>query len=131
MHLRTCVLPDCLQPEKHIPYSVLIGRSTWNTYETVRSCDDEKIAELGLPLYSLQYLTRFALSWSYILCCRWVEILQSTGEEAAILRPEIGDVTDFWEMIHNEQWRATVNYNGAIYYAPFMLRGSSMSVPTR
>ena len=124
MSLETCMLPECTQREKKIPYHLLIGRSTWNTYEVVSSQDHEKVSQLGLPLHSLQYLTRLVLAWSHLLCCRWVEILQGSGENAAILRPKIDPASDFWEMIQGEQWQAIVSHNGKVYYAPFMLRSS-------
>ncbi|KAK5044697.1 hypothetical protein LTR84_010589 [Exophiala bonariae] len=76
MSLETCMLPECTQREKRVPYHLLIGSSTWKTYEVVYSHDHEKISQMGLPLHSLQYLTRLVLAWSYILSCRWVEILQ-------------------------------------------------------
>jgi hypothetical protein len=124
MSLETCMLPECMQHEKRVPYHLLIGRSAWNTYEVVCSREHENASQLGLSLHSLRSLTRLALTWSYILCCRWVEILQGAGENAEIIRPEIGTANDFWEVIHREQWQAIVSYNGKVYYAPFMLRSS-------
>lgn len=124
MSLETCPLPECMQCEKRIPYHLLIGCSTWNTYEVVQSHDDKKVSQLGLPLHSLQSLTRLVLAWSYVLCRRWVEILQDAGEKAAILRPDNGSTDNFWEMIQGEQWQAIVSHNGKVYYAPFMLRSN-------
>ena len=60
------------EPREKIPYFVVIGCSTWNTYEVVRSDDDQTISQLGLPVQFLQSLTQLVLAWSYILCCRWV-----------------------------------------------------------
>lgn len=129
MSLETCMLPECTQREKRIPYHLVIGCSNWNTYDVVHSQDHEKLSQLGgLPLHLLQHFTRLVLAWSYVLCCHWVEILQGCGENVAILRPETSAADNFWEMIRGEQWQATVTYDKKIYYAPFMLRSSSLDL---
>lgn len=127
MSLETCMLSECVNREKKVPYFVVIGCSTWNTYEVVRSDDHQTISQLELPVQFLQSLTQLVLAWSYILCCRWVEILKSSGENAAILRPEKDATNGFWEMIRGEQWQAILSHNGEVYYAPFMLRSSLSS----
>lgn len=124
MSLETCMLPECTQREKRVPYHLLIGSSTWKTYKVVCSQDHVKISQMGLPLHSLRYLTRLVLAWSYVLCCRWVEILKSSDEDAAILCPKVDTTNDMWEMIHGERWQAIVKREGRLYYSPFMLRSS-------
>jgi hypothetical protein len=124
MLLETCILQHCEQREKRVPYHVLIGRSTWNSYREVSAFDHKKVSQLTLPLCSLKFLKRLVLSWSYILCCRWVEILQDSGEKAVLLHPPTDVANDFWEIIRGEQWQAIVEYEGRVYYAPFMLKNS-------
>jgi hypothetical protein len=73
------------------------------------------------------FTTIFDVSGSCLVlssCCRWVEILQSSGENAATRQPEIGAANGFWEMIHGEQWQAIVSHNVKVYYALFKLRSS-------
>lgn len=124
MLLETCMLQHCEQREKRVPYHLLIGRSTRNIYREVSACDHKKVSQLTLPLCSLKSLRRLVLSWSYVLCCRWVEILQGSGEKAVLLHPPADVANDFWEIIHGEQWQAVVEHKGRIYYAPFMLRNN-------
>ena len=124
MLLETCMLQHCEQREKRVPYHLLIGRSIWNTYREVSPFDHKKVSQLTLPLCSLKSLKRLVLSWSYVLCCRWVEILQGSGEKAVLHHPPTDAANDFWEIIHGEQWHATVEHKGRIYYAPFMLRNN-------
>ena len=62
MSLKTCSTPDCEQRERRIPCHLLIGRSTWNTYEAVPASNHESVSSLGLPLRSLQSLIRLVLT---------------------------------------------------------------------
>jgi hypothetical protein len=59
-----------------------------------------------------------------------VEILQGSGEKAVLHHPPTDVANDFWEIIHGEQWQATVEHKGRIYYAPFMLR-NKLDIDTR
>jgi hypothetical protein len=64
------------------------------------------------PAPRFEHLTRLVLAWSYILCCRWVEILKLSGEEAALLHQ--GQDADFWSLLRDERWQATVKHSGKL-----------------
>lgn len=83
MCLETCVLLDCEQSVRRIPFPI-IGHSIWNVCEVVCAGHQEITSQLGLPLPSLQSLTRLVLARSCVFCCRWGEILQISSENVAL-----------------------------------------------
>ncbi|KAE8331401.1 hypothetical protein BDV39DRAFT_189813 [Aspergillus sergii] len=59
------------------------------------------------------YFTNIVLAWSYIISCRWVEILQYAGEESQILHEYGMQIEDsFWDIVTQ----------GCVFYSPWMVR---------
>lgn len=122
--LQTSIHPDCAQREKEVTETGALAFVTWTTY-TLTDKQNYKIFERDGFSLDLQHLTRLVCAWSYILSCRWVEIMRKSGGEAAILHQEGDD--DFWSILHDERWRATFEASGEIYYSPFMFRSNRTS----
>jgi hypothetical protein len=69
------------------------------------------------------YLTTIVLAWSYLLSCRWVEILQQAGKQSRILHYKSSQLEgSFWDIIVHSQWIARVQNQTGTYYSPGMLR---------
>ena len=75
----------------------------------------------------LEQMTFLILAWSYIISCRWVELLQSVGEKAAIQSRNCANDIEFREMISKRQWRATLKHDQSEYYAPWSLTAHDIS----
>lgn len=69
------------------------------------------------------YLTSITLAWSYIISCRWVEILQQAGHKSLILHDQGAQMTDcFWDLVTQSRWLAQVQIGKGTFYSPWMLR---------
>ncbi|KAI9933960.1 hypothetical protein MW887_005032 [Aspergillus wentii] len=64
------------------------------------------------------YLTSITLAWSYIISCRWVEILQSAGETCVLYSKDIG----FWERVTQSCWSAQITRGKKGWFCPWMLQ---------
>lgn len=105
--------PACEQRLKIIDYFQCLGFRRPMEYSTLPPLDtsDEK-----------RYFPNIVLAWSYIICSRWVEILQSAGEKSILYHAQDGDLADhFWDLIINNRWSAVVKRGKTASYAPWML----------
>ena len=112
---------QCDQTEKLIQFRQLLGYADPPLYNI---CDRAPAAflysEFGLDQGSV--FSCLILGWSYVLCCRWVEILQSSGHKA-FLRHKSSDVTEStWHLILGSHWEAVLIQNEESFYSPWMLQ---------
>lgn len=82
--LETTDAQSCDRRQKSVEYiQFLAFRSA--VYKVV----DESQCRIAIPIHAAPlrsgYLTSIALTWSYIISCRWVEILQQAGHKSRIL----------------------------------------------
>ena len=97
-------------------------------YETPTTCKPldaslPRKAYPGLTDCFAKYLSSLVLAWSYILSCRWVELLQKAGLDASFQRLKPKDTGEnFWGSVFGCRWRAILVYNSKTYYAPWTLR---------
>lgn len=75
----------------------------------------------GLASNRLQDLSCLILIWSYILSCRWVEMLQRAGHKAFLLHQTHFPAVPGWDLIAKCRWEAILITKEATYYAPWML----------
>lgn len=127
LHIKTTDHPRCSQPWKPIDYLQCLGFPLPTVYKTNI---EEPVHSVTLATRELRpaYLTSIVLAWSYVLSSRWVEILQSVGEDCALFH-DSGDsmIENFWELITQGRWLARVKRGRAKSYSPWMLRGEDKS----
>ncbi|KAK2865052.1 hypothetical protein FQN49_003954 [Arthroderma sp. PD_2] len=78
-------------------------------------------------------LASVVLAWSYVLSCRWAEVLRQAGEEA-VLRHAQGEELDssFWHLVTHSRWSAQVEIAaGGTSYSPWMMREKSNTAKSR
>ena len=68
------------------------------------------------------YLTSITLAWSYIMSCRWIEILQSAGETCMLLEENQEYTWGFWETITQSRWSAQIKRRKRTWFFPWMLQ---------
>lgn len=125
LRLQTSTDPICTQREKNVPFMMILASSSWETFPVI---DGQKIGTFQVEgsALRLEHITRLVLAWSYILSCRWVEVLGRSGENATMLHQ--GQDEDFWSLLRDERWRATLKRSRKTYYSPFMLRSDGAAV---
>ena len=74
------------------------------------------------------YLSYLIFGWTYILSCRWVEILQDAGEEVVLRQSEDLNHRNFWELVVGPRWQALIVRGRNTFYAPWSL-GASEAAP--
>lgn len=67
----------------------------------------------------MKHLSRLVLAWAYILSSRWVEILKTSGEKASMRQSEGINRDNFWEVVIERSWHATLARSGKVFYAPW------------
>ncbi|KNG90611.1 hypothetical protein ANOM_001329 [Aspergillus nomiae NRRL 13137] len=123
---------NCDQPQKSIDYLQCLGCPAPVTYRTKAEAQlDAAIPICAKPLRS-GYFTSIVLAWSYIISCRWVEILQQAGEESQIFHEQGMQIEDdFWDVITQGYWVARVKKHKGAFYSPWMLRREGTSIKRR
>ncbi|PLB50915.1 hypothetical protein P170DRAFT_493067 [Aspergillus steynii IBT 23096] len=108
--IRTTDHPSCTQPEKSIDFLQCLGSPKPVTYKTAET----RFHEISFAGHTLRsgYFTSIVLAWSYIISCRWVEILQQAGE----------DKDSFWPIVTEGRWKALVKRPDGTFHSPWMLR---------
>jgi hypothetical protein len=122
----------CKQSWKTIDYLQCLGFPVPMTYKLESGTSTPPSVSLGLAPDRSGYLTSVTLAWSYILSCRWVEILQRAGEKSS-LRHDRGEkiTTSFWDLVIRSRWEAQVERSKGTFYAPWMLRKENSEVQRR
>ncbi|PYI21877.1 hypothetical protein BO99DRAFT_327433 [Aspergillus violaceofuscus CBS 115571] len=132
LQMRTTEDSNCEQDHRFIDYLQCVGSPSPVLYWTKTETQLEvSIPTCAKPLRS-GYLTNIVLAWSYIISCRWVEILQRAGEKSQILHDQGMQVGEsFWDIVTQDCWKARVkNQNGA-FYSPWMFRREGTSLKRR
>jgi hypothetical protein len=123
LHLETTEDPACEQRWKSIDYVQCLGFPTPMEFKIRKAASESSLQLPGITLGRSGYLTSIALAWSYILSCRWVEILQNSGERSSLSHSQgAGIKSNFWDLIVQSRWSAQVTRGKRPSYAPWMLR---------
>jgi hypothetical protein len=132
LQLVTTEDPICEQSWKTIDYLQCLGFPVPMIYKPESETSTPPSASLGLASDRSGYLTSITLAWSYILSCRWVEILQHAGKKSS-LRHDRGEqiLTNFWDLVIRSRWVAQVERSKRTFYAPWMLRKENSEVQRR
>ncbi|PYI34237.1 hypothetical protein BP00DRAFT_484797 [Aspergillus indologenus CBS 114.80] len=128
LQMRTTEDSNCEQDHRFIDYLQCVGSPSPVLYQTkTKNQLEVSIPTCAKPLRS-GYLTNIVLAWSYIISCRWVEILQKAGEKSQILHDQGMQIEgSFWDIVTQDCWKARVeNQNGA-FYSPWMFRREGTS----
>ena len=117
LQIETTEDPDCSQPQKSIDFLQCLGSPTPVIYK-VKS---ETQLQATLPVSSRPshsgYFTSIVLAWSYIVSCRWVEILQQAGEKSHILHEKDKGIENaFWDIVTHGGWEALVKKGKGTYF---------------
>lgn len=126
LQIKTTGDSNCSQSQKYIDYLQCIGSPAPVSYRTkARTELHVAIPISGKPLRAGLF-TSIVLAWSYIISCRWVEILQQAGEESQIIRDLDTQVEEhFWNTVTQGSWVAQVKRHKGVFYSPWMLRSST------
>ena len=126
LHLETTEDPACEQRWKTVDYIQCLGFPTPMKYK-VKSVTSGSSGNFSRFTSGRSgYLTSIALAWSYILSCRWVEILRNAGEKSSLSHDQGDEITtSFWDLVIQSRWSAQVNRGKRPSYAPWMLRRES------
>ncbi len=61
------------------------------------------------------------LAWTFILSSRWAETLRVAGEETYLKFSKDGSMKNFWGLVVEQQWQASIVRSGKNFYAPWSL----------
>jgi len=120
LELGTTEDTSCERRSKAIDYLQCLGFSAPRRYEILL---EAPTSSSGPAPNGSGYFTSIVLAWSYIISCRWVEILQHAGEKSS-LRHSGGEQSTrcFWDLVIQSRWIAQVKIMTGTFYAPWMLR---------
>lgn len=118
--IRTTEDSGCSQPDKSIPFLQCTGSPKPVTYRTK---DIHPQASFCGQNVRSAYLTSVVLAWSYVISCRWVEILKRAGEDSQILHDRTTQIDNcFWDIVTQGRWKAHVKRDDGVFYSPWMMR---------
>ncbi|EAS28594.1 uncharacterized protein CIMG_09798 [Coccidioides immitis RS] len=118
LELETTSHPTCEQHQKTIDYFQCLGFPSPGTYESTTT---SQLSSAGLPEHQ-GYFTSIVLAWSYVFCCRWVEILECAGMKSQLLHADGEQLQNcFWDLVIHSRWSAQVTRGKATFYAPWMI----------
>lgn len=111
------------QPHKYIDYLQCVGSPAHVTYRTKAQTELHVATPIfGKPLRA-GWFTSIVLAWSYIISCRWVQVLQQAGEGSRILHDQDPQVEEhFWNTVTQGSWVAQVKRHTGVFYSPWTLR---------
>ena len=78
----------------------------------------------GIGADRAHYLSYLIFGWTYILSCRWAEILQDAGEEVFLRQNEELNHNNFWKVVAGSSWQAVIVCGGSTFHAPWSLAAS-------
>lgn len=123
LQVRTTDQKDCGQQWKSIDYLQCVGFLQPTVFRMNSEASTPRRVTLASNELRLDYVSTFCLAWSYILSCRWVEILQSAGQDSVLLhRRDDSTPSSYWEMIIQGRWLARMKWQGSGFCSPWMLR---------
>ena len=119
--------PECDQRFKDITYYQYIGLASPSAFEIIA---DNANFPFVFPDIRPGHLTSIVLAWSYIISCRWVEILLDAGENASFKHEFNAHLSEynFWNLVINSRWVAQVERDNGLFVAPWMLRAKTCKV---
>ncbi|RAK97632.1 uncharacterized protein BO80DRAFT_448239 [Aspergillus ibericus CBS 121593] len=116
---------DCDQHWKSSDYLQCLGFLSPVTYNMTTELQ-QPISLLSSPLRR-GHLTSITMAWSYIISCRWVEILQGAGWKCSISHDrDVQLADDFWDIVTRSRWLARSETRKGIHYSPWMLKDRKM-----
>jgi hypothetical protein len=121
LKLETTSHPECDQSIKLIKYASNIASSKRKAINLSSCTGEVHLLYSKLQSHCIGNLTCLVLAWSYILCSRWVELLQNAGEDASLSQRD-QETNNIWGLIMDGQWTATITRDKKTYYAPWMFK---------
>lgn len=115
----TSTEPTCSCPLKQFHFCQTLARAQKLKYEL---CQDSSFSFVDRDSLQTDCMVYFVMAWSYILSSRWVEILQSTGENATLYQEQ--DCTgsqSFWAIVTGHRWEAQVERGNKTFHAPWSM----------
>lgn len=123
IQVKTTEDSNCDQPQKSIDYFQCLGSPKPLNYRTKAETPLEVAIPVCAKPHRSGFFTSIVLAWSYIISCRWAEILQLAGEESQILHEQGMQIEDsFWDIVTESYWVARVKKHKGVFYSPWMLR---------
>lgn len=118
----TTTHPDCDERDKSTKVYQVSGCAQPSVVDFFDRTEEKQPWYPGLPAERRRDLTCLLLAWSYILCSRWVEILQKAGEKASLYHesPDYKAV-EFWDVVLECRWKAVVVRREETFCAPWSL----------
>jgi len=113
--------PRCDQSIKRTHHYLTLGASRPLTCEYTMASAHTSLWP-GDQGTSMKHLSRLIWAWAYILSSRWVEILIRWGEEATMNQTEPINEKNFWEIVVDRPWLATINRSEGTFYAPWCMQ---------
>ncbi|PWY87336.1 hypothetical protein BO94DRAFT_465922 [Aspergillus sclerotioniger CBS 115572] len=119
--LETATDMDCDQHWKSFDYLQCLGFATPVVYNI--TAEDQQSVSLSSSPLRRGYLTNIILAWSYIISCRWTEILQQAGWKCSLFHDRDVPLTDcFWDIVIRSRWLARSETKKGIHHPPWMLK---------
>ncbi|BAE54614.1 unnamed protein product [Aspergillus oryzae RIB40] len=123
LQVKTTEDSNCDQPQKSTDYLQCLGSPAPVKYRTKTETKLEAAIPVCVKPLRSGYFTNIVLAWSYIISCRWVEILKQAGEESQILHQLGMQIEDsFWDIVTQGCWVARVEKFKGVFYSPWMVR---------
>jgi hypothetical protein len=127
LQIKTSVHPECDQPSRVFPHNLHLTRKEPQLYR-VHEVSHASPLFPGLRVDRACQFTCLALAWSYVLSCRWVEILQQAGEQATLQHQNVAPgSSESWAMLRRGEWCATATREGRVYYSPWLMMETGSS----
>jgi hypothetical protein len=132
LQIATTEEPSCEQRWKSILHLQYLAFPAPMVYKAKSRTPVPSNVSHGLVRDRSGYLTSITLAWSYVLSCRWVEILRCAGEKSSLWHGRGEEVTKhFWDLVTRSRWMAQVNREKGTFYPPWMLRKENDRVARR
>ena len=119
---KTTTHADCSRPIKQTHHYHTLGITEPVEYEFLEVSEPGLHTWLDIDNDQAKYLTYLIFAWIFILSSRWVEILKDAGEEVHLQLKEEINYKNFWKIVTEQQWRATIIRGQNAFYAPWSLR---------
>lgn len=124
--------PTCQQPSKSMLHVQFLALPAPMKYKVKSQTPMPLNVHEGLVRDRSGLLTTITLAWSYILSCRWVEILQHAGQNSSLWHCRGEQMSqNFWELVRRNRWIAQVKRAKVTHYPPWMLRQQNDKLENR
>jgi hypothetical protein len=118
----TATGPDCDQRNKSTKFYQMLGCAEPSIIDFSDGTEEKQPWYPGFPAERRRELTCLVLAWSYVICCRWVEILRNAGEKAFLYyeSPDYKAI-DSWDVVVKCRWKAVIIRKEETFCAPWLL----------